>query len=209
MLKWLRTHPSVATVLGINVGWTLIAAASTEARPWGPWLWRGDGSPVEVFELVLLLVYIPTWAWIAIRLRRSDTRSRRWILAALMVVQLLVLFAEELDWGDALAPFRNLRQVLHLVLPQVLDSPAVSAYLLAFLFAPLVPLARVQSWLMERAAPVRAERDDAWATLAAPLCSLVVWPLVGDQSLGELHQLGVYAVLGIVTARVARRTAAA
>lgn len=201
-----RAHPSVAIVLAINLAWTVVAALSSDARPWGPLLWQGELSPVEKLEVVLLIVYIAAWAWVAARLRRVGSGRRRWLLAAAMAVQLVVLLGEELDWGGALGPFRNAREVLHLVLPQILDTPMAAAYLLAFLLAPLVPSERVRSWL-ESAYPVRAERGDAWALVAVPLCWGLVWVLVGDQKLGELHQLSIYAVVGVITQRVVRQVA--
>jgi hypothetical protein len=195
-----RAHASLTLVLAIHLLWTAIAAVSSERRPWGDRLWNGEGTPVEIFELLLIAAYIPAWTWIALRGPRRFPRR----LALAMVLQLCFVLGEELDWGGALVGFRNFRQLLTLVLPDILDIPLAAGYLLLFLLLPLVPLASVAS-LLERAAPVRAERADALAVIAVAVCWPFVWLLVGDQVLGELQQLCVYAVLGVVTLRVVRR----
>ena len=200
-MNWLRAHPSLAIVLAINLAWTLLAAVSTAL---GDVFWRGELSPVERLEVALLIVCIVTWTWLVVRVRRTAKRRLPWLLAAAMVVQLVVLLGEELDWVGILRPFRNFREVLHLVLPQVLDTPAAAAYLLFFLLAPLVPLSSMRG-LLERAAPVRAQKGDAWALLAVPICWPLVWALVGDQKLGELHQVCIYAVVGVITLRIVRQ----
>lgn len=185
--------------LGLDLAWMLVALASPEAHR----IWEGEGSPVEDFEVGLVLVYIATWAWIAARLRRSEGHPLRWRLALGMIVQLVVIVGEELDWLGALPFARNLRQASRAFLPQILDSPMAGAYLVFFLFVPLVPLAAVRSFL-ERAAPVRAEPADGVAVIAGLLSSILVYFVIGDQALGELHQLVAYAVLGVITVRVVR-----
>jgi hypothetical protein len=185
----------------------IIAVASSDARPWGYYLWgRDEESIVEIAEVVLIGIYLVGWLVIGARLHKSTLRLTPVVLARLMVVQLVVLLGEELDWGTAFGlSFRNLRQALHAVLPEVLDTPALAAYLLVFLVWPLIPITSFREW-HAHADPVRAERGDGWAAIAGPVCSLLVWPLAGEQGQGELQQLTIYAVLGVITARILRRT---
>lgn len=199
-MKFFRRYPSLSLVLAANVLWTIISAISPAL---GRSLWRGEQTPVERGEVVLLLVYIGAWVWITRRLKRPGARRLPWVLAALMAFQLFIILGEEVDWLHLFWPYRNLRVMLDLFLPQVLDSLIAGGYLILFLFVPLLPIGRVQRWL-ERAAPVRARREDAWAALAIPLCWGPVFLLVGDQTLGELHQVGVYAIVGVITVRIVR-----
>lgn len=193
-MRWARTHPSLVLVLGIDLAWAVAALAA----PWDRRYWAGEGSVVELLEVGLALACAGAWGWIASRVRGLPRA-----LAALMVAQLALMIAEELDACAALhLPHRNLRQATRGILPDILDTPLAAAYLLFFLFAPLVPLARARAWL-ERAAPVRAEPGDSVAVIVGMLATLVVWGVAGDKAIGELQQVVVYSVLALVTARVA------
>lgn len=209
-MRWLASQPSLAAVLGLNLAWLLIALISTEARPWGQYVWGADEeSPVERFELALIVAYVALWLLIGWRLRRAPQGGLPRLLSLAMVGQLVLMMSEEMDWCSSLGfQHRNLRQASRTIFPGIMDTPMMAAFLLCFLFAPLIPVAAVRAWL-DRASPVCAERADAWAVIAGLVASVIVWSLVGDQKLGELQQLVVYATLGVITLRVVRKTGAA
>lgn len=193
-MRWARAHPSLVLVLAVNLAWAVAALA----MPWSPTFWAGEGSPVEALEVALAVACAGVWSWVA-----SRQSGLPHTLAWLMVLQLAFIVAEELDACAALhLSYRNLRQASRGILPDILDTPLAAAYLLFFLLAPLVPLARARAWL-ERAAPVRAEPGDSVAVIVGMLATLVVWGVAGDKAIGELQQVVVYSVLALVTARVA------
>jgi len=209
-VRWLASQPSLAAVLGLNLAWLLVALASSEARPFGQHVWGADEeSPVERLELALIVVYDALWLLIGWRLRRAPQGGLPRMLSLAMVGQLVLMMSEEMDWCSSLGfHHRNLRQASRTIFPGIMDTPMMAAFLLCFLFVPLIPLAATRAWL-DRASPVRAERADAWAVIAGMIGSVIVWALAGDQKLGELQQMVVYMVLGVITLRVVRKTGAA
>lgn len=196
-------YAAFAALGAVYIGWLVAAASQGDAHAAGDDFWAGEDSFVERFEVAVLAADACVWAWLAVRLHRlgGPHRRARVLVAVLMVPQLVVILGEELDWGGVIPGYRNLRMLARVVVPEVLDGPLAGAYLLAFLFAPWVPLARVRAF-QDRVAPVRAERADGLATFLGPPLSLLSIPLVGDAGLGELHQLGIYAILVVVTARI-------
>lgn len=211
-MSWARANPSLAAVTALCSIWVLIGLASSPALPLGHYAWEnGELSIAEHVDLVLLGLCLTLWLRVARRVRRAGRRLSG-ALAVAMALQLGVLFGEELDWGGQLVRLgiqeRNLRMAMREVfLPEIMDSPTLAGYLLAFHLAPLVPLPALQS-LLERAAPVRAERRDALAILAGGPMSVFVLLACGDDAFGMFHQQMVYVVLAVVTLRVDRRARA-
>lgn len=207
---WLAPRTSLFIVLVLCAVWGPLAFFVPAATTWlhidaaAP---TTDEGPIDALQNVLLPVEIALWAWIAFRCRGERLHL---VLASLMVLQLVVVLGEEVDWGRTLGfpglpGHRNLRMWGRDVglLQRWDDAIAPAAYFLFFLLSPLVPVAALRRW-RERAAPVRAERGDALAVAALPLFWFFVKGVGGGRPSMEVVQLGGYLVVGVVTLRVVR-----
>jgi hypothetical protein len=171
---------------------------------------RGREGPVEALENIALPIAIVLWLFIAVR-HRSQRASG--LAAAGMVAQLAFIFGEEIDWGQTidlrpLGGWRNFRTTLRAagILQRWDDAIAPTAYLLAFMCAPLAPIRGVRRWL-DSMAPVRAQIGDGIAIIVLPPTWAVVTHFVVPLTSVEVIQVCTYAVVLNVGARVLRSRA--
>lgn len=202
---------SIAAVLGLLATWTAVALF------WPAWIHAlvdydrgvpGAEGRLESGELVFVLAILVGWMLVALRTRG---RGRPFVVACVMTLQMVLVVVEELDWGAVLGlpPIfaqRNLRMTLREagLLPGVLDPQMLVLAMIAFLLAPLVPLASVQRW-NEGARPARAERGDAIAAVLGVVGFGLAHAALGPLAPFEVLEMCEYLVLAIATARALRQ----
>lgn len=201
---------SVALVVAIASSWVAVSLAAPAAMSWfvpDPLAPHATEGPVDWLENVLLPIIIGLWLVIAARHRGNRPAA----LAAIgMALQFVFLFGEEIDWGQTLGlrpmgGWRNVRMILRDagLLQRWNDALIPTAYFLAFVFVPLVPVARVKGWLA-RLAPVHATRGDGIAIALLPPTWIFVNALVVPQKSVELIQVGAYSVTLLMALRILR-----
>lgn len=201
---------SLAIVVVIAVAWVGLCLAAPGVMEWlspNPIGRFGREGPIEWVENLVLPLCIGLWLLIAVRHRADRVKMT---LALLMVLQLVLIFGEELDWGQTIglrAPggWRNLRMTLRDigVLHQWDDAIVPTAYLLLFMCVPLLPIAGVQRALA-RAAPVRAQVGDGLAIVVLPPTWMLVTGFVVELTSVELIEVCTYAVTLNVALRILR-----
>lgn len=210
---WLGERTTLAAVVVLAALWSL---ATVAAPGFIAWL-RVDSTekslsegPCEWFENVLLVACVLAWGAAAWWVRRNPVALA---IAVAMGLQTVLLLGEELDWGRELGlvspgGYRNLRRAMlgWWGVPETLGSILLMGVFGAFFVLPLVPIGPLRRWL-ERMGPVRAEPGDALALYSVPVLWLLTARVAVPLSV-EFVQLAIYAVVAIVTLRVALATRA-
>ena len=198
--SFVRRHPSGALIATLTLVWFVTAAVSPPALL--SVLTRGSAEgPLEWLEALLVVGLLAGWLLLGWRYRARP--ALRWF-SLLMVLQLILVLGEELDWGLELGLHRtgarNLRMVARELGWDWFQAAATVPVLLGLIAAPLLPSARVRAWL-GRLHPVRATVGDALAGLVALPAHFVIKWTFEHRLHTEYLQLTVYLVVAVITFR--------